>query len=83
MRSSSVIPCSSNAAGFVTCGCVGQARSLGESDAGTGRSSIGHTGCPVSRLKTYAQPCFVASITMGTRRPSTVTSTTVGAFGLS
>ena len=44
IRSSIVDPCRSNGGGLVGNGCVGAVRSPGVSDAGTGRSSIGHTG---------------------------------------
>ena len=40
------------AAGFVGIGCVGAYHSPGTSPFGTGVSTIGHTGSPVSRLKT-------------------------------
>jgi hypothetical protein len=43
-RSSIVTPWYSNGAGFVGTGCVGEARSPGTSDGGTGCSSIGQTG---------------------------------------
>jgi len=50
IRSSSVIPCRSEAGGFVGNGCVRDALSPGTVADGTGRSSIGHTGLPVTRL---------------------------------
>ncbi len=52
IRSSSVTPCASNGGGFVGNGCVGEERSPGTVDRGTGRSSIGQTGSPVTRSKT-------------------------------
>ena len=52
MRSSSVSPLRENGAGLVGNGCVGAACSPGTVDCGTGRSSIGHTGLPVTRSKT-------------------------------
>ena len=52
IRSSAVIPCRSNGAGFVGNGWVGESRSPGTSEGGTGRSSIGQTGSPVTRSKT-------------------------------
>jgi len=58
--SSSVTPCSVNAGGFVGNGCVGHACSPLTSLAGTARSSIGHTGVPVTRSKTNAKPCLVS-----------------------
>ena len=39
------------------------------SDFGTGRSSIGQIGSPVSRLKTKTKPCLVACATTSTLRP--------------
>ena len=48
-RSSIVTPWYSNGAGLVGKGCVGDARSPGTSDGGTGRSSIGQIGSPVTR----------------------------------
>ena len=52
MRSSTRTPCSSNGGGFVGNGWVGASRSPGTSEAGTGRSSMGQTGSPVTRSKT-------------------------------
>ena len=52
IRSSSVTPWRSNGAGLVGNGCVGDVFSPGTSDCGTGRSSIGQTGGPVTRSKT-------------------------------
>ena len=52
MRSSTVVPCWSNGGGFVGNGWVGAYHSPGTSPGGTGRSSMGHTGSPVTRLKT-------------------------------
>jgi hypothetical protein len=49
LMSFSVNDCLANAGGFVGKGCVGQDSSPGTSDFGTGRSSIGHSGLPVSR----------------------------------
>ena len=54
IKSSSLRPCISKAGGLVTKGCVGQVFSPGTSDWGTGRSSMGQIGSPVSRLKTKA-----------------------------
>jgi hypothetical protein len=42
-----------NGGGFVGNGWVGETRSFGMSDLGTGRSSIGQIGLPVSRSKTH------------------------------
>ena len=49
IRSSSVMPCRSNGSGFVGNGCVGDIHSPGVSEPGTGRSTIGQTGSPVTR----------------------------------
>src|SRR5882724_10976346 len=46
--------------GMVGIGWVGQACSPGISLFGTGRSSIGQRGLPVTRSNTYKKPCFVA-----------------------
>ena len=83
MRSSSVRPWRSNGAGRVGKGCVGEVHSPGTVDAGTGRSSIGHTGSPVTRSKTNANACLVTWITALMRRPFTVRSASTGAVGLS
>src|SRR2546425_6395305 len=52
MRSSIETPCRSYAGGRVGNGCVGEYHSPGTSPLGTGRSSIGQIGSPVSRLNT-------------------------------
>ena len=49
LTSLSRMPCMSYAAGLVGYGCVGEYHSVGTLPRGTGRSSIGHTGCPVTR----------------------------------
>jgi hypothetical protein len=49
--------------------------------AGTGRSAMGHTGVPVTRSNTNANPCFVTWTTASTRRPSTVIDASTGAAG--
>src|SRR5437868_7861173 len=46
-------------------GCVGHARSPGTVLAGTGRSSTGKIGAPVSRLSTNIIPVLVVWITAG------------------
>jgi hypothetical protein len=78
-----VTPCSENAGGFDGTGCVGHACSPGMSLDGTGRSSIGHTGAPVSRSNTNAQPCFVSCTTASMRFPATVIVARIGAAGRS
>ena len=52
MRLSSVSPWRSKGGGFDGNGCVGNDRSPGADDCGTGRSSIGQTGVPVRRSRT-------------------------------
>src|SRR5258706_13058600 len=47
IRSSIETPWRSKAGGLVGNGCVAALFSPGASDCGTGRSSIGQTGCPV------------------------------------
>src|SRR5215831_8905899 len=59
MRSLSLIPCLSTAAGLLGNGCVAAVFSPGASDCGTGRSSIGQTGWPLVRSNTKANDCFV------------------------
>ena len=83
MRSSSVRPWRSNGAGLVGNGWVGEVHSPGTVDFGTGRSSIGHTGLPVTRSNTKANACFVTCTTALMRRPFTVMSASTGAVGLS
>ena len=83
IRSSSVMPCRSNGAGFVGNGCVGASRSPGTSDGGTGRSSIGHTGSPVTRSKTYVNACLLTCATALISRPSTVMSARIGGEAMS
>ncbi len=60
IRSLTVAPCRSNAAGFDGIGCVGEVFSPGTSVCSTGRSGIGQTGAPVTRSKTYAYACLVS-----------------------
>ena len=52
IRSSTASPCRSYAAGLVGKGCVREYFSPGVSPCGTGRSSIGQIGWPVTRSKT-------------------------------
>ena len=66
------MPWRSNAGGLVTCGCVGEVRSPGTSVCGTGFSTMGHTGLPVTRSNTYTQFCFVICPTASIFLPSTV-----------
>ena len=68
-----------NGSGRVGNGCVGQACSPGMSLAGTGRSSIGHSGWPVTRSNTKSWPVLVGCATMSTIRPSWRTVINFGA----
>ena len=77
------MPWRSNGAGFVGNGCVGLERSFGTSDLGTGRSSIGQIGSPVSRLKTKSIACFVGCAMAFTVRPPIRMSNRIGAHGRS
>ena len=70
ITSSSENPCLEMGAGFEGNGCVGQLASPGTSLCGTGRSSIGQSGLPVTRSKTNRNPCLVGATTMSTFFPS-------------
>ena len=48
-RVSTEMPCTSNGAGRVGNGWVGETHSPGVSEPGAGRSTMGHTGSPVTR----------------------------------
>src|SRR6266545_735631 len=56
--------------GAVGKGCVGQVCSPGTSVCGTGRSSTGKIGSPVSLLSRKRNPILVACATAGISRPS-------------
>ena len=81
MRSSSTAPFVRNNGGLVGYGWVGEVRSPGTVDCGTGRSSMGQTGSPVARSKTKVNPCLVTCATALIGRPSTVMSMRLGAAG--
>ena len=83
IRSSSLTPCSSNGGGQVGNGCVGDACSPSKSLFGTGRSSMGHSGVPVTRSKTYRKPTLLTCTTARTGLPFWIRSTTTGAAGRS
>ena len=83
IRSSIDTPCRSNAGGFVGNGCVGLVFSKGTSDCGTGRSSIGQSGCPVTRSKRKTHDCLVGWATALTTLPFIVRSSRMGAHGMS
>ena len=78
IRSSSERPCLANGAGLVGNGWVAEVCSPGTVDWGTGRSSIGHTGWPVTRSKTYRKPVLLGCMTASMRRPSTTIVPSVG-----
>ena len=80
ITSSSVNPCRSKGAGRVGKGCVGEYHSPGTSPAGTGSSSIGQIGSPVTLSKVYTQACLVTC--MRTLRPLGK-SARIGADGMS
>src|SRR5262245_21967624 len=76
-------PATPYAAGFVGNGCVGEYHSPGTSPFGTGRSSIGQIGTPVTRSNVYRISFFVGCATTLIVRPLTVTSMSIGAQGIS
>ena len=83
-RSSIVTPWYSNGAGFVGNGWVGETYSPGMLvSVGTGRSSIGQTGSPVTRSNVYTNPCLLTCTSALMSRPSTVISTRLGDVGKS
>src|SRR3954470_17572446 len=69
IRSLSTTPLREYAGGLVGNGCVGEVLSPGTWVCCAGRSSIGHTGCPLMRSNTYSRPCLVACATAFTGRP--------------
>src|SRR5690348_2314347 len=83
IKSSSPMPCRSNAGGLAGNGCVGEYHSPGTSPFATGFSSIGQIGTPVSRFSTYINACLVGCATAFTVRPLIVMSVRIGGHGLS
>src|SRR5262249_24414721 len=81
IRSSSRTPWMSIGAGRVGNGCVLAATSPGTLEGGTSRSSIGQTGSPVTRSKTYTKACFVTWATALIYLPLTVMSRPVDGYG--
>src|SRR5436190_1627406 len=81
IKSLSDTPCRSNAGGFDGIGCVGDDRSPGTVDCGTGFSSIGHTGAPLRRSSTYVKPCLLTCASALIGLPLTLMSTRIGAAG--
>src|SRR3989442_5864770 len=63
IRSSIAMPCRSYGGGLVTNGYVGAYHSPGTSPFGTGCSSIGQIGWPLTRSCTYNLSCFVGCAT--------------------
>jgi len=70
--------CRAKAGGLVGNGCVGDDTSPGTSLLGTGRSSMGHSGLPLTRSNTYRNPVFPACATMSTFLPSCFTVSSLG-----
>src|SRR5262249_46104614 len=79
IRSSVETAVRSYAGGLVGNGCVGEYHSPGTSPFATGRSSIGQTGSPVTRSKTYKNASLLGSATALIGRPSTTISARMGA----
>src|SRR5581483_3871105 len=79
IRSSTVTVWRAYAGGFVGKGCVGEYHSPGTSPFGTGRSSIGQTGSPVTRSKTYRKASLVGKATALIALPLTLMSARIGA----
>src|ERR1035438_7093385 len=67
------------AGGLVGNGCVGDVFSPGTSDWGTGRSSIGQTGWPVTRSNTYKKASLLGKATALMALPFTLMSARIGA----
>src|ERR1700694_5550546 len=63
IKSSVDTPVRSYGGGLVGNGCVGEYHSPGTSPFSTGRSSMGHTGWPVTRSKTYRYARLVGCAT--------------------
>ena len=70
-------------AGFTGKGWVGHVASPGTLLWGTGRSSMPKIDSPVTRSKMNTRPIFVITATAGIVRPLRLTSTSVGAAGMS
>src|SRR5262245_49679134 len=69
LTSSTVNLSETNGGGCEGKGCVGEECSPGTSLCGTGRSTIGQIGLPVSRSKTYRNPFLPACATTSTLLP--------------
>ena len=79
ISSSTVIACRAYAGGFVGNGCVGEYHSPGTSPCGAARSSIGHTGWPVTRSNTYRNDSLLGNATALIAFPFTTISASSGA----
>src|SRR5678815_1573980 len=82
-RSSTVMYWRQYGFGFNGNGCVGQVCSPGTSETGTGLSSIGNKGSPVSRFSTYRNPTFDTCATASIFFPSRSMVTRFGGAGKS
>ena len=71
------------AGGLLGIGCVGAYHSPGTSPGGTAVSLIGQMGSPVTRSNTYRKVCLVGCATSLRIRPSTITSSRIGADEMS
>ena len=69
--------------GAIGKGWVGESTSPGAPFCGTGRSTTGITGRPVSRSSVNKSPCLVGCSTAGSLRPCQATMPSVGWAGLS
>src|SRR5262245_32771410 len=77
--SGTLMNCRAYAGGLVGNGCVGDDFSPGTVDCGTGRSSIGQTGLPVTRSKTYTNASLLGTATALIACPFTLMSARIGA----
>src|SRR5690242_20637726 len=83
IKSSMETPLRLYAGGFEGMGCVGEYHSPGTSPISTFFSSIGQTGLPVMRSKTYRKPCLDGCATALMGLPSTTMSARIGADEMS
>src|SRR4030095_5526125 len=79
LMSSFVNDCFTKGGGLVGNGCVGHVCSPGISLFGTGRSSMGQIGSPVSRLKKNKNPFLFSCATTSIVRPSFLIVVSCGA----
>src|SRR6266849_9484437 len=83
LMSSAVNVCREKGGGFVGYGCVGHDCSPDTSLLGTGRSSIGQIGAPVTRSNPYRKPVLPAMATTSTSLPPLLMRVNCGAALLS